>query len=58
MAFWVKRHWLPGNNWGQIIGGSALLTAVFYTLAYFICMKKEHRALPINWVRARLKMAG
>ncbi len=56
MAFWVKWHWLPGNNWFQIIGGSALLTAVFYALAYFICLEKEHRALPVNWLRARLRM--
>jgi O-antigen/teichoic acid export membrane protein len=56
MAFWVKWHWLPGNNWFQIIGGSALLTAAFYALAYFICLEKEHRALPVNWLRARLRM--
>jgi O-antigen/teichoic acid export membrane protein len=56
MAFWVKWHWLPGNNWFQVIGGSALLTLAFYTLAYFMCLEKEHRALPANWVRARLRM--
>jgi hypothetical protein len=25
-------------------------------LAYFICLDKDHRALPVNWVRARLKL--
>jgi O-antigen/teichoic acid export membrane protein len=56
MAYWVKWHLLPGNNWFQVIGGSALLTVVFYTLAYFICLDKEHRALPVNWLRARLRL--
>ena len=55
MAFWVKRHWLPGNNWFQMIAGGALLALVFYALAYFICLRKEHRALPVNWLRARLR---
>jgi O-antigen/teichoic acid export membrane protein len=58
MAFWVKRHWLPGNNWGQVIGGGSLLTLIFYTLSYFTCLKKEHRALPVNWLRARFKLAA
>ncbi len=57
IAFWVKRHWLPGNTWGQLIGASALLTLIFYTLALFICLRKEHRALPVAWLRARLKNA-
>jgi hypothetical protein len=39
-----------------VIGGSALLTATFYALAYFICLDKEHRALPVNWLRARLRL--
>jgi O-antigen/teichoic acid export membrane protein len=56
MAYWVKRHWLPGNNWFQVIAGGGLITLVFYSLAYFICLKKEHRALPVNWLRARLNM--
>jgi O-antigen/teichoic acid export membrane protein len=58
MAFWIKHHWLPGNNWFQIIGGSALLSVVFYAMAYYTCLQKEHRRLPINWLRARLKMAA
>jgi O-antigen/teichoic acid export membrane protein len=58
MAFWVKQHWLLGNNWGQLIAGSAFLALVYFTLAHFICLEKEHRALPVNWLRKRLKMAG
>jgi O-antigen/teichoic acid export membrane protein len=56
MAFWVKQHWLPGRNLAQLAGGSGIIALVFYTLAYFTCLKKEHRALPMNWLRARFRM--
>jgi O-antigen/teichoic acid export membrane protein len=57
MAFWIKHHWLPGHNWFQIIAGSAIIAVVFYSMAYYTCLQKEHRSLPLNWVRARLKLA-
>ena len=35
----------------------ALLAAAYYIAAYFLCLEKQHRAMPVNWMRARLKRA-
>jgi O-antigen/teichoic acid export membrane protein len=56
MSFWVKRHWIPGNNLVQVLGGGALLAITYYAIAFFVVMEKEHRSLPVNWLRARLRM--
>ncbi len=56
MSFWVKRHWIPGNNLVQVLLGGALLAITYYAIAFLVVMEKEHRALPVNWLRARLKM--
>lgn len=42
---------LPGSNWLQIIAAGALLAAIYYSIAYFICLDEEHRALLTNWLR-------
>jgi hypothetical protein len=51
----VKQHWLPGRNLIQVLIGGALLAISYYAIAFFVVMEKEHRVLPVNWVRARLK---
>jgi len=56
--FWVKRYWIPGRNLLQVLGGGALLAMTYYSIAYFVCVRKEHRVLPLNWLRARLRMAS
>ena len=37
-----------------MIEGGAFLAAIYYAIAYFICLETEHRAMPVNWVKARL----
>ena len=56
MSVWLKRHWIPGRNLVQVLIGGALLAAGYYAVAFFVVMEKEHRALPVNWLRARLRM--
>jgi O-antigen/teichoic acid export membrane protein len=52
---WVKRHWLPGHNLFQVIAGGALLALIYYATAYFLCLEPQHRSMPLNWAKARLK---
>jgi hypothetical protein len=41
-----------------VIAGGALLAAVYYGTAYFVCLESQHRAMPVNWVKARLARAA
>ncbi len=42
---------LPGSNWLQIVAAGALPAAIYYPLAYFICVEDEHRTLLTSWLR-------
>ena len=57
-AQWMKLHWLQGNNWRQIIAGGTALTIAYYAAAYFLCLEKQHRHLPVRWIRTRLGIAA
>lgn len=54
-AWWIKAHWLPGNNWIEIFGGMGLLAATYYLVAFFVCLEKEHRSIPWRWFKARFR---
>jgi O-antigen/teichoic acid export membrane protein len=54
LTLWIQRNFLPGNNLREVIAGGASLAAIYYSIAYFICLEKPHRAMPVNWVKARL----
>ncbi len=54
LSLWVQQNWIPGNNLREVIEGGALLAAIYYAIAYFICLETEHRSMPLDWVKARL----
>jgi O-antigen/teichoic acid export membrane protein len=54
LALWIRQNWIPGNNLREVIEGGALLAAVYYAIAYFVCLEAKHRSMPVNWVRVRL----
>jgi len=58
MSLWVKRRWLPGSNLREVLLGGALLAAVYYIAAFFLCLERDHRDVPVNWLRARFRPAG
>jgi len=37
-----------------VLGGMGLLAVIYYVAAYFICLEKEHRSIPIRWIEERL----
>jgi O-antigen/teichoic acid export membrane protein len=53
-AWWIKLHWLPGRTWAEVLTGMGLLAIVYYGLAFFICLKKEHQSIAWRWVQSRL----
>jgi O-antigen/teichoic acid export membrane protein len=53
-AWWIKLHWLPGRTWAEVLTGMGLLAILYYGLAFFVCLKKEHQSLSWRWVQARL----
>lgn len=54
IAFWIKRHYIPGGKLLQVIAGGALIAAMYYAIAWFVCLEPRHRGMPLNWVMARL----
>jgi len=39
----LKRTYLPGNSWLELIAAGAVIAAVFYAPALFTCLSAEHR---------------
>ena len=53
VAYLARATVLPGANWLQIFTAGALLGAIYYTLAYLICLDRDHRLLLRTWLRRR-----
>ena len=51
IAYLAHATVLPGTNWLQIFAAGGLVAAIYYVLAYFICLDGEHRALLMSWLR-------
>jgi len=54
LSVWIRQNWIPGNNLREVIEGGAAMAAIYYVIAYFICLEAEHRSMPANWVKTRL----
>ncbi len=52
-AWYMKIRWIPGATWVQLFGAGALIAALYYGLAYFLCLETRHRSMPLDWLRAR-----
>jgi O-antigen/teichoic acid export membrane protein len=58
LFLWLKRNWLPGRNVREVVLGSVLLTLAYYAAAFFICLEREHRNVPLNWLRTKFGPAN
>jgi O-antigen/teichoic acid export membrane protein len=56
-GWWMKEHYLSGRNWFEVLAGSAFMAGIFYAIAFLTCVEKQHRRLPLTWVRARFSSA-
>jgi hypothetical protein len=53
IAYLARATVLPGANWLQIFAAGVLLGALYYALAYPICLDRDHRVLLRTWLRRR-----
>jgi O-antigen/teichoic acid export membrane protein len=49
LLVWLKRHWLGGQTWVELVVATALTASVYYALAFFVCLREEHRGLLWQW---------
>lgn len=49
LAFWLKRTVLPGANLPQVLAAATLIGGIYYSIAFFACLEREHRVL--IWAR-------
>jgi O-antigen/teichoic acid export membrane protein len=57
-AYWLKTRLIPGSNLVQVLAAAALIAAVYYAIAFFTSLEREHRGLVIGWVAKRLRLPG
>lgn len=50
--FWVKRLWLPGRTWGQLLLAVTLMMIPYVVLSFRFCLAPHHRDL--LWARLGL----
>jgi O-antigen/teichoic acid export membrane protein len=53
---WVKQHWLPGHNLPQVLAGLFITAVVYYALAYYFCLSRKHRSVPLQFIRKKFYM--
>jgi hypothetical protein len=53
LAYLARATILPGVNWFQIFAAGAVLAALYYGLAYLICLDRDHRLLLRSWLRSK-----
>src|ERR1700689_2350742 len=55
IAYLGRATVLPGANWLQIFTAGALSSALYYVLAYLICLDRDHRNILRTWLKTRLR---
>ena len=53
LSFWLRSTVLPGNNWMQILAVAAVAGPVYYLLAFFVALEREHRSVLAGWIGSR-----
>jgi O-antigen/teichoic acid export membrane protein len=53
LAYLARATILPGVNWFQIFAAGAVLAALYYGIAYLICLDRDHRLLLRSWLRSK-----
>jgi len=49
---WVlRRWWLPGRSWAEVIAAGVLMMAVYLPLTWWLCLAEEHRDVIVERVR-------
>jgi O-antigen/teichoic acid export membrane protein len=57
-AFWLKMRVIPGSRLLQVLAAAALIAAVYYGIAFFTSLERDHRGLVLDWLANRLPFPG
>lgn len=58
LAWALHRQAIPGATWAQLMAAGTLITAAYYVIALFVCLRPEHRALAWQALdRGRLRLS-
>jgi len=55
LVFGLKLQ-LPGQNWFELIAASALTILTYFSLAFFVCLDRQHRHLGLGWLVRHTKL--
>ena len=59
LAAWtMKRYWLPGRNWRELLAAVCLIGFGYLIPAFFFSLGPEHRAQIVRWAALHLKLPG
>jgi O-antigen/teichoic acid export membrane protein len=56
LLLWIKRMWLPGSNWGQVVLAGTLMLIPYAILTFRFCFAEHHRE--VLWSRLRVFSLG
>jgi hypothetical protein len=51
LLLWIKRMWLPGRNWGQIVLAGTLMLIPYAILTFRFCLAETHREILVSRLR-------
>jgi len=50
-VYWLKRTWIPGRSWGQILLAGFLMMIPYAALTFRFCLAGHHREVILNRLR-------
>jgi O-antigen/teichoic acid export membrane protein len=57
-AYWLKARIVPGDNLVQVLAAAAAIAALYYAIAFYTTLERDHRGLVVEWVTKRLRLFG
>jgi O-antigen/teichoic acid export membrane protein len=57
LCVWMGRTILPGTRWIELIVAGALVSILYYAIAFFLCLPREHQRLVKDWIGRKVAAA-
>ena len=51
LLYWIKRTWIPGRTWAQIVSAGVLMMIPYAALTFRFCIAPHHREILLNRIR-------
>ncbi len=56
LAVWLGKTILPGRHWSELFAVSVVVGALYYTVAFFVCLAPEHKAILKDWIGRKIPL--